>query len=760
MREKIKENKLFFYLNISFVIIFIATFICSLIDKFVWCIDWKDYNIDLLCEIIASATFFVGSIIGIAIPLQKEKLYGVSSQDFNKLREQFRYSVTLIIVISIVLSALNGIFIAVEMMFACLGLSFISITFCVYISFLEIPLMMGQEKRLIKIVRKFVHNQLSNPKPLPYEGMEVLKWLTCCEKTFKETFDLLKKDDSEFNEKLIITLLEVQEQQAFELNKIEDKEKQRRIASALKSNMKDILYFSVDLTYFFKDSTKNHSYRVTRVLFRLEELPEFSKITRDLVINSVNYYDFLENQAKKDFIMSVVLPMILHSVTSGNFGFAKAMRRLLSEREIVIGNENVLSLITSLMSLHFFYLCDGAHDVSEDLKKKIYDFMSFDGIEDNTKIIPWKQLFLKHIERYNVNFQELLRCYHLSEHNWDVTLRNTEAHFVILSTGYVLQWYLTCLFHSFSVWNFDFNSLLINDEVIYLVKSIGDNIFASQEKPQLTEQMRKMATFYGLNNDLFTNFEVNEEREHKFFNVVNSLHIDDLKTKQIRSQNVNIDDVVAKYEAEFKKHISSEWGYNSALEINSQPRFLYLLLEKYSDAVNYDEAIVNSILNSAYRELLKNMTIHIISKDKDFDHNIGELMKKGIKSLTDGVQYSLPYYISDGELKEKVDSSIESSNKINSRIFIGDYIFTDNSFSFNCKLNISWRELRPEEISRQADSCKRADGQYVYEGALIAREELEQYINDQYYILEVQMQFAINLSPNSLYKIILFPKNN
>ena len=123
-----QENKLFVPLNIVFGIVLIITVVLSFVDIYVWKIDWgESIAIDVMCEIIASSTFFVGSVIGIAIPLQREKLCGISSQDFNKLRGKYRYSITLIIVLSIVLAVLNGIFLVFGMRFACFGVSAISI---------------------------------------------------------------------------------------------------------------------------------------------------------------------------------------------------------------------------------------------------------------------------------------------------------------------------------------------------------------------------------------------------------------------------------------------------------------------------------------------------------------------------------------------------------------------------------------------------------------------------------------------------------
>ena len=66
--------------------------------------------------------------------------------------------------------------------------------------------MMGQEKSLIKTLKKYVHLILNNNERLSAEGQEVLKHLICCEKTLKETYVLLKEDDGEYNKRLIIEL--------------------------------------------------------------------------------------------------------------------------------------------------------------------------------------------------------------------------------------------------------------------------------------------------------------------------------------------------------------------------------------------------------------------------------------------------------------------------------------------------------------------------------------------------------------------------
>lgn len=751
-------NISFIILNVVFFFIFIATCILSVLDLIVWHIDWgKHYAIDVLCNVIASATFFVGSIIGIAIPLQKEKLYGITIQEFNKLRGSCRYSVICIIIISISLAVFNALFLTFKMILACFGVSLISVAFCIWVSYAEIPLMMGQEKRLNKILKKYVTLQITNVKSISDIEKIVLQYLVCYKKTFIETYNLLKQNDTAFNKKLILRLLEVQELQAKDLCNIDDKNRQRNIASALISNIKDILNFSIDLTSIFGSDATIHINRVIKVLFCLDELPEFSKTAIELVVEKIHSYDYLNDKNKENFIMSVVLIMISDSITSGNFRFAKAMRKLLSAHEILLDDNNVLSLIMSLMSLHFYYLCNDAYNVTVDLKYKIHEFINFAGIEDNTKIIPWKQLFLKHIENYNLKFENLLDCYNFVNQYWDIILTNIEARFVILTKEYVLQWYLTCLFHSFSIWDFDFNSLLISDEIKNILKTIGDNMFfAGYDEPKLTEQMENFAKFYGLSEHMLESFVVNERRNHRFFHVINSLHIEDLKSDQKKAKNVDLDTLIDIYKTGIEEGLSLEWGFDSNLKVNSESKYLHLILEKTSDAINYKEVLIKYILNLIYKELSKKINKNIIITDENFDSNISQLAKRHIKAVTRHTQFLITDYITSEEVLNSFNDAVKYVNRITSKIFIGDYIFIDDSFSFNCKLTkISWRELSAEEVSRQADGYKRADGQYIFKGARIARELVEQYIKDQYYVLDLEMQFAINEPANSIYEIQL-----
>lgn len=51
---------------------------------------------------------------------------------------------------------------------------------------------------------------------------------------------------------------------------------------------------------------------------------------------------------------------------------------------------------------------------------------------------------------------------------------------------------------------------------------------------------------------------------------------------------------------------------------------------------------------------------------------------------------------------------------------------------------------------------KREDGQYVYEGTFLSREEIEQLISKKYAVLKISMQYQIQTFVGAIVEIKLF----
>lgn len=772
MKEKQKTKKVeiqsteFIIVNVFLAVIFIVSLSLTIVDKIKWQICWGDRNaIGVLCQIISATTFFVGSIIGIAITLQKEQVFGISYQEFNKLRGHNKYPVSMIIVLMIILSALNATFYVADLIIACLGMSLISIAFCIYITIKEIPLMMKKEKALLKVVKEKLYVELKNSKDsvLSSEIFKAIKYLSCHDQyTIKTTYDFFKNDDKEYNKQLLLTLLQAQEQMAFELSAIENKEEQRKIAGAIYSNIKDILFFKFDLTEELKKDAKNNTYYITRVLFGLEGIQEFTRDTADLIATRLVMMDQIKSQEKREFILSVGLPMISISVTTGSFSFAKAMRRKFSELKYLLSDKGSFSILFSVMSLHFYYLCNDALNVTQELKNDIKDFIEYSGVDDGTMIQSWKSLMEYSMENYCVNLQDLVRYFGLNDFNWDVHIYDAEAHFVVLTKRYILQWYLVCLFHSYNCWDFPYENLLYGDtEIEYYLKEIGDKIFADRSKPCFTEEMTKMEKFYDFDNrDLFW-FNNDADENQGFFNFINKLHRKDLIDRQKKAEDIDNQELAKSYKVKITEGITSEWGYDQEIEIKDGPKYLNILIEKYSDAFNYQDVVVDGIVRSIFNYMAKNINCKIINKDIYYDENIAKLLECSDRLCFVSGGFTCAYFIKDVTLRDKFLDFIKKLKRIESKILKGNSFFAENSFAFNCYVsNIQVKELDSEEISKQAEKYKRTDGHYIYDGALFSREELEKTIKKLFCVLSIEIRCEIKAEQDTIFKINLFKDEN
>ena len=59
-------------------------------------------------------------------------------------------------------------------------------------------------------------------------------------------------------------------------------------------------------------------------------------------------------------------------------------------------------------------------------------------------------------------------------------------------------------------------------------------------------------------------------------------------------------------------------------------------------------------------------------------------------------------------------------------------------------------DLTPETISQKVDEYRRTDGQYVYEGAFLTREELSRIIKDTQVIFQVVFSYRISTYEDSI----------
>ena len=64
--------------------------------------------------------------------------------------------------------------------------------------------------------------------------------------------------------------------------------------------------------------------------------------------------------------------------------------------------------------------------------------------------------------------------------------------------------------------------------------------------------------------------------------------------------------------------------------------------------------------------------------------------------------------------------------------------------------------LTEEQISAQVETYKRADGQYTFEGAFLSREQIEEYVKNQFIVISICLKLQVESWKELLYEINLY----
>ena len=76
--------------------------------------------VSVLCQIVISVACCIVSVLGIAISLQNEKIYGISRRRFDKLRAGVHFTILGIIIMALLLSVLSIVAYSFDMYITCL----------------------------------------------------------------------------------------------------------------------------------------------------------------------------------------------------------------------------------------------------------------------------------------------------------------------------------------------------------------------------------------------------------------------------------------------------------------------------------------------------------------------------------------------------------------------------------------------------------------------------------------------------------------
>lgn len=128
-----------------------------------------------------------------------------------------------------------------------------------------------------------------------------------------------------------------------------------------------------------------------------------------------------------------------------------------------------------------------------------------------------------------------------------------------------------------------------------------------------------------------------------------------------------------------------------------------------------------------------------------------ELIGKDIEYATPSTEY-YAYKISDNQTQKEYLEKIKRAKAIDNAayLFSKPTFILKGGFAFNCQVQFNVCDLTPETISQKVDEYRRTDGQYVYEGAFLTREELSRIIKDTQVIFQVVFSYKISTYEDSI----------
>lgn len=759
---KIAGNSGFVFFNIMLVLIIAGSIVLSLMDILCQLIPWPcgfEDAIGVSTQIITSIASLVVSIVGIAISLQNEEFFGTKISRLYTLRVTKHYSILKIILLSIFLCFLNLVCYMLGLTLATLGTALATLCFLVYVICDEVPIMAKNEYALLSIIKDNLIRCYLNKQEVPKDLKDVIRYLLY-RKNLKEIYiEFRDANDNSYNKYLLLKLLEFQHDLAFELNNQYDEKDQRIIASSMTENIFDIIFRHIDMSDEQYVDILNNKHLITRVLFRVNEIPS----TRDILLSRISglFQCLTFKSATKDetaeFLSTILIILASVTVKDGDFGILKGIRRQLSMSDYCLKEDTPALTVFTVLSMHLFYLCHSEDDTPQTIKEAILGFLSEKGmIEENTRIVSWKKLFETAASQFDVDYENFINLSLKNEHSLEYWLFGVGAKSIVLDQCYLATWYLTHLLNAHSRYIFNFSDIIVkNPNIKEPLKRFGETCFDQNGQFTPTEQMKTIARFYSDNDTIFSSFSIIENREHNLFNMVNNIKIETLRNDIELAMKINEKLLATKIQTGIEKAIQKEWGYSPALPIDDTERYFAVLLEKFPEAVNFEDSLVDFGRRSVLYDVEKAIPKTTIFNDDHFEESIRSLLAKKLKYCTQSAKTVIPkYFIQDPELLQCYVDTCKPLQEYNSSLLNHVSLVTDHGFQFNCEVTrVFFRPLSEEELAKQVSKHQRADGQYVFNGAFMPQEEITKMIRDKFTVLMITIRYKIASAKDDIFEI-------
>lgn len=625
--------------------------------------------------------------------------------------------------------------------------------------FAEVPIMTKKEDAILKILKdNLVHCYLNNNEASK-DLKDAVRHLLY-RKNLKEIYVFFSDDrDQEYNQYILLKLLEFQHDLAFELKDKYDEHEQRIICSSMIEIIFDVLLRHIETTDEMYDAVGKNKYLLTRVLFRIQELPAMKAYLFEKISGLFQCLSFISDKHKveADLISDILIILAAGTVKSGNFEVYGAIRHQLSGSSYCLTKKSDALSVFTVLSMYLYYLCCSDPDVPVEIKERIRKFVGEgDFIEERTLITSWKKLFLDAANEFNVDYGDFISFSMRNEDALEYYLFGNGAKSVILQPHYLSQWYLTHLLNTRRIYSFDFSALVSeHKDVKPHLKALGEKCIDENKSFVPTNEMNRIVEFFSDDTEHFVFFKIDEERSHKFFEFVNKIKYEELKSISEMAAKVDGIEFARKIRNGIEQALKNEWGFDESIDIENTGRYFAVFFEKMPDAINFEESLVDYSINSVFADLEKATQKTVLYNDGQFENSIMNMVKKGPKYISASAKRTIPqFFIKDEKIKEEFIRVCEPLAEFESRIINGPATVLPGGFSFNCQVDkVEFRGLSEEELSRQVAKHQREDGQFIFNGVFLPREEIIEIIKSTYTVLTIVIKHQVISSMETVFEL-------
>lgn len=750
------------------------TVVCCLISVISICLSACGYDcaindpndLGVACQVVTALVCCITSIIAISFSLQDSDFFGIKTKDLNCLRVEKRFSYRCIVLISIVLVFLNLASYMFQLTIASLGIAMVAILFCAYIAVTEVPLMTKEEKAGISILQHRIISGVGATDVFASKFDDALKYLLL-EKNLKTTFEILAAGDQgmDIHKRYVMSkLLDVQADMAWHVKEIENKAALAKTVGCIGDNIRDLKSFNLDLTSVYGDDFPDTKHYIIRAILGIAQCDEGRETARNLACGILTYIDFMfstaDEKTKRDYLISIFFSVCTSYIRQGEIDFLEEIKREYSNRSYALSVRQPSTTIFALISMYLYYLCEVEGSVPADVKQKIKCAMEENESGYTYHSVPWCVLFQEFLSAFPVDFSEFQDLYFQNEQALEYVPADGQGHWIIMNRQFALNWYLTILFGSMAVIDFDYSKLNVasDSSFHYYIDSFKRKCFDENRAFQETDDMRKIMAFFG-GNSSFTTFKSYESATHSFFDFANQLKIADMKKEAEETAAVSNDKLAEQYKESIISTLQAEWGFKKNVELQGAPKYLRLVFEKSERIINRDEAIVDATVRSIYQELRRNTPMEKWPPKTDLEDELIAIMNNGDEYKIVGGPFRIEPHIKEPGANSSFREWMKNVERVESKILPYSTLVKSGGFSFNFSIDeLSVTDLPQETLSNQVEQSKRPDGQYVYDGVFMSREDLESILFKTRSLFFVKLRYQISTEKGAIIHIDYAPQ--